>query len=119
VNVQPDPVSLALEVHVGRDREAAGVALDAPFFHDDMLAATRELAAQVDAGAFVLDEQGNLPLAFVYETPDDWQGFLDRPRAGGLAADQRRLDRAVHAMATGAGAIVATVSHTVRSYRRA
>jgi hypothetical protein len=25
----------------------------------------------------------------------------------------------VHAMATGAGAIVATVSHTVRSYRRA
>lgn len=118
VDVQPEPTPLHLEVRVGERVARAGIAHDARSFRDDLVNARRQLATLVNDGMFSLLRERSTTMRFTYDSVERWQSFLTRPRAGEVEADEELLRQGVVAIEQGRGAIISTVDHVGRAYRR-
>ena len=107
-----------LEVRLGSEHQSAGLAFDNSSTREDMGASRRTLAGPAAAGLFSLRCELFYKLEFHFRSPEDWSAFLERPRAGGLEADQELLDKALSALAGGEGRIVAIEEVVATAYER-
>ena len=114
--MQPLGWSMDLEVRIGSERRpGVGVVFDHAEAREDNRSAYRTLTALPAEGLFTRRGEVVYRLEFHYRSADDWQKFLDRPRAGGVEADPQVL---ASALAHADGRIVATEETTLSIYDR-
>ena len=109
---------MKLEAQLGSDRRPAGIALDNLTTQEDMRLARQWLVRLTDAGVLSLRSEIRYELEFHFCSPEAWSEFVQRPKFGGLEADQDLLDKAVAASADDNGRIIATEVGFASAYER-
>ena len=104
-----------LEVCLGPERRSVGIAFDNSSSREEMRASRRTLAELCASGLFSPQREIFFAFEFHFRTAEDWSTFLERPRAGGVEADQGLLDMAFSAPSHGGG-IVATEKVVASAY---
>ncbi len=107
-----------LEVRIGDDRRPAGIALDDADALEDMKHSHRMLAEMEEAGLFSLQDEIVFSFHFHFLTAEDWKVFLERPKAGGLEADEDLLNRVFAPDGPPDARIVGTEQCVARAYAR-
>ena len=95
INLQPYARPLNLQGRRGDDVRQAGSAMENDEKLRDMKASLRELEESGANGLFALRREEHWQFEMRYRTIADWQEFLERPRHGGVEADQELLDAAL------------------------
>jgi hypothetical protein len=78
---------MPLEAHVGDDRQPIGFARDSSEMKKNMLSSLANINAAVDAGLFRLVDSARWVFSMVFESPEDWDEFMDSAGCGGADAD--------------------------------
>lgn len=78
---------MPLEAHVGDNRRAIGNAWDSPEMRENMLASLANIDAAVDARLFKLVDSRGYVFSMVFESPEDWDEFMQSTGCGGADAD--------------------------------
>jgi hypothetical protein len=78
---------MPLEARVGDDRRSIGIAWDSPEMRKNMLSSLANIDAAVDAGLFRLVDSARWVFSMVFESPEDWDDFMESTGCGGADAD--------------------------------
>jgi hypothetical protein len=107
---------MPLEARVGDKRRSIGTAWDSTEMRKNMLSSLASLEASVKAGLFSLVESVRWCFAMEFDSPEDWNEFLDGTGCGGADADREVI---VATLAHPQGRIVVTEDDVAQLYVRA
>jgi len=94
--MQPLGKPMDLDVRIGPDRRlGVGLAFDDTEAQEDMRSAYGTLSALVGEGLFKRRAEDVYRLEYHFRTEEDWQEFLDRPKADRVEADSVLLSSAL------------------------
>jgi hypothetical protein len=78
---------MPLEARVGDDRRSIGNAWDSAEMRKSMLSSLANIDAVVDTGLFRLVDSASFVFSMVFESPEDWDDFMESTGCGGADAD--------------------------------
>ena len=78
---------MPLTARVGGDRRSVGTAWDSPEMRKNMLSSLASIETAVDAGMFRLAASVRYVFSMEFESPEDWDEFMESTGCGGADAD--------------------------------
>lgn len=78
---------MPLEARIGDDRRSIGSAWDSPEMRENMVSSLANIGAAVEAGLFRLVDSARFVFSMVFESPEDWDEFMESTGCGGADAD--------------------------------
>jgi hypothetical protein len=78
---------MPLEARIGDDRRSIGNAWDSPEMRANMVSSLANIDGAVEAGLFKLVDSARFVFSMVFESPEDWDDFMESTGCGGADAD--------------------------------